>query len=136
MKIAMPVWENQVSTVLDFSETLLIIDIDGGEVKGQTGVDWSLCNDPMKLALIKEAGVSTMLCGAVSRPLQTMLKNSGIILISCLRGRTDAILKAYLDGNLHGDGFRLPGSSMKELLSRKGRCRNKRSSLKDTNEPV
>jgi predicted Fe-Mo cluster-binding NifX family protein len=135
MKIAMPVWESHVSTVLDFSETLLIVDIEGKKVIGRSCVNWSLCNDTMKLSLIKEAGVSMLLCGAVSRPMQFILENSGINLISGLRGRTDLILQAYLEGNLQSEHFRLPGSSMTGLQSSKRKGLNKRLSLKDTKEP-
>ncbi len=41
MKLAMPVWENDISTVLDFSETLLIVEIEDQEIKGRSCVNWS-----------------------------------------------------------------------------------------------
>jgi predicted Fe-Mo cluster-binding NifX family protein len=136
MKIAMPVWENCVSTVLDFSETLLIVDIEGKEIKGESCLNWSLCNDTMKLSLMQEEGVTVLLCGAVSKPMQIMLEGSGINLISCLRGSKDLILQAYLAGNLHEDSFRLPGSSMKGCQKRNRKCSDKRSTSKDPSGPA
>ncbi|HOO41502.1 MAG TPA: NifB/NifX family molybdenum-iron cluster-binding protein [Syntrophales bacterium] len=127
MKLAMPVWENDISTVLDFSETLLIVEIEDQEIKGRSCVNWSLCNDSMRLSLIKEEGVSVLLCGAISKTMQIMLENSGIYLIPCLRGRTEAILKAYLEGNLLDEQFRLPGAYMVGLRGKNRKYRDKRS---------
>jgi len=135
MKLAMPVWENNLSTVLDFSENLLIVEIEGEEIKGRSCVNWSLCNDAMKLSLMKEEGVSILLCGAVSKAMQIMLESSGIDLISCLRGRTEVILKAYLDGNLYDESLRLPGASITGLRKKNRRCRNKSSLLDKKREP-
>lgn len=136
MKIAMPVWENHVSTVLDFSETLLIVDIEDRKIKAEDCIDWSLCNDTMKLSLIQEEGVKVLLCGAVSKPMQIMLENSGINLISGLRGGKDVILKAYIDGTLHGDCFRLPGSAMTGCRGRYGKCQNKKGRSQGDKGPV
>jgi len=126
MKLAMPVWGNDISTVLDFSETLLIVEIEGREIKGRSSVNWSLFNDTMKLSLMKEEGVSILLCGAVSRAMQSMLEGSGIHLVSCLRGKTDMIIEAYLEGRLYEECFRLPGASMTESQRRNRKCLNKR----------
>lgn len=131
MKIAMPVWENQVSTVLDFSETLLIVDIEERIIKNEAHFDWSLCNDTLKLSLMQEEGVKVLLCGAVSKPMQIMLENSGINLISGLRGHKDVILAAYLDGTLHEDSFRLPGAAMTGCPRRNSKCQNKRFKSRD-----
>ena len=132
MKIAIPVWENQVSTVLDFSEKLLIVDIEGRSIKGETSIDWSLCNDTMKLSLMQGEGVSVLLCGAISKPMQIMVENSGISLISGLRGRKDLILQAYLDGKLNDENFLLPGSAMTGCQGRNRKCPNKRRKSKET----
>jgi len=129
MKLAMPVWEKDISTVLDFSEYLLIVEIEGREVKGRSCVNWSLYNDSMKLSLMKEGEVSILLCGAVSRAMQIMIENSGIDLIPCLRGRTEVILKAYLEGNLHDERFRLPGASMMGLRRKNRKCRKQPGSF-------
>ncbi len=125
MKIAMPIWGKQVSTVLDFSENLLIIDINGKTINNETCINWSLCNDVMKVSLMQEEGVAVLLCGAVSKPLQIMVENSGINLIYGLRGMKDAILQAYLDGRLYGDCFRLPGSALTECPGRKRKLQHK-----------
>lgn len=121
MKLAMPIWENHVSTVLDFSENLLIIEIEGREIISQSSINWSLCNDAMKASLLKEEGVSVLLCGAVSKPLQILLENMGINLISCLRGQKDVILNAYMEGQLCEKSFRLPGTVPTGLPEKKSR---------------
>lgn len=134
MKIAIPIWENHVSTVLDFSEHLVIVDIEGTTVKGETSINWSLCNDTMKISLMKEEGVDVLICGAVSKPMQMMVEDSGITLFYGLRGLKDAILQAYLDGTLHHDHFRLPGTAMTGCAGRKRKCQNRKSKSEQTSD--
>ena len=126
MRVAMPIWENRVSTVLDFSDNLLIADIKERTVVGETSINWSLCNEIMKISLLTEEGVSVLLCGAVSKPLQIMLEDSGIDLVYGLRGMKDVVLQAYLNGTLQGDCFRLPGTALTVCPGNKRkRCRSK-----------
>lgn len=132
MKIAIPIWENQVSTVLDFSEKLLLVDVEGKSIKGEMSINWSLCNDTMKISLMQGEGVAVLLCGAISKPMKILVENSGISLISGLRGRKDLILQAYLDGRLNDENFLLPGSAMTGCHVRNRKCPNKRRKSRET----
>ena len=111
MKIAMPVWNDLVSTVLDFSDRLLIADCETGRVESRSVVDLAeTAPAPVaKVARLRELGIQVLLCGAVSRPLEQMLMAAGIEIIPFLKGRTDDVLNAYLSRRLAGPGFMLPG---------------------------
>ncbi len=109
MKIAIPVWNDLVSTVLDFSDRLLIADCEAGRVENRTVVDLAETAPVAKVARLRELGIQVLLCGAVSRPLEQMIMAAGIEIIPFLKGRTDDVLNAYLSRRLAGPGFMLPG---------------------------
>jgi predicted Fe-Mo cluster-binding NifX family protein len=109
MKIAIPVWNDLVSTVLDFSDRLLIADCEAGHVENRTVVDLAETAPVAKVSRLKELGIQVLLCGAVSRPLEQMIMAAGIEIIPFLKGRTDDVLNAYLSRRLSGPGFMLPG---------------------------
>ena len=109
MKIAIPVWNDLVSTVLDFSDRLLIADCEAGRVENRIVVDLPETAPVAKVARLRELGIQVLLCGAVSRPLEQMIMAAGIEIIPFLKGRADHVLNAYLSRRLVGPGFMLPG---------------------------
>ncbi len=109
MKIAVPVWNDCVSTVLDFADCLLVADCDSGRVHNRFHVDLAGTNGAEKIVCLKNLGVHVLLCGAVSRPLERMITAAGIDIVPFLKGSADAVLDAYLSGYLFGPGFLLPG---------------------------
>jgi predicted Fe-Mo cluster-binding NifX family protein len=109
MKIAIPVWDNHVSTVLDFSNRLIIVDYDSGRIGERSSVGFGETSIIQKVARLRELGVNVLLCGAVSGPLERMILASGIVVIPFLRGTVDEVLDAYLGNRLVDERFALPG---------------------------
>jgi len=109
MKIAIPVWGYYVSTVFDFSDRLLIVDVDSGRIKDRSTVHFVENTIVGKAARLRELGVQVLLCGAISRPLERMIAVSGMTVVPFLRGTADEILEAYLSGRLRDRSFVLPG---------------------------
>jgi len=109
MKIAVPVWNDCVSTVLDFADCLLVADCDSGRVHNRFQVDLAGTSGAEKIVRLKNLGIHVLLCGAVSRPLERMIAAAGIEIIPFLRGHADAVIDAYLSGYLFEPGFMLPG---------------------------
>jgi predicted Fe-Mo cluster-binding NifX family protein len=107
--LGIPVWEDQVSTTLDFARTLLVVEVAGGrEVSRQEA---QLGNMPVerKARLIRDRGVGIVLCGAVSEPLARAVCRAGIQLIPHVSGRVDDVVAAYLRGQLAEPRFLQPG---------------------------
>jgi len=109
MKVAMPVWNDCVSTVLDFADCLLIVDYESGTIHDRSVVDLAGITMAERVARLRELGIQVLLCGAVSRPLEQMITAAGIEIIPFLRGRADDVLNAYLSGHLLEPVFILPG---------------------------
>jgi predicted Fe-Mo cluster-binding NifX family protein len=109
MKIAIPVWDNHVSTVLDFSNRLIIVDCDSGSIGERSSAGFGESSIIERVARLRELGVNVLLCGAVSGPLERMILASGIVVIPFLRGTVDEVLDAYLGNRLVDERFALPG---------------------------
>ena len=109
MKIAIPVWDNHVSTVLDFSNRLIIVNCDSGSIGERSSAGFGESSIIEKVARLRDLGVNVLLCGAVSGPLERMILASGIVVIPFLRGTVDEVLDAYLQDRLVDERFALPG---------------------------
>lgn len=109
MKIAVTVWEDAVSTVCDFSSRLLVVDVQGDEVKDRSFVPFETKILMERVNQLEALGVEVLLCGAISRPLERMVRASGVKVIPGLRGSIDEIIGAYMDGSLTDTRFTLPG---------------------------
>ena len=64
---------------------------------------------PAKVNQLEALGVEVLLCGAISRPLERMIRASGVKVIPCLRGSIEEIIAAYLVDGLSDPRFILPG---------------------------
>ncbi len=103
--IVIPVWENQVSTTFDFAEKLLVVEAESGCEIGRREVAFGRDSIAGKVAELKEAGIETLLCGAVSRPLANAVSQAGIQVIPFVTGDVDDVLAAYLCGQLDRPRF-------------------------------
>jgi predicted Fe-Mo cluster-binding NifX family protein len=123
MKIALPVWENKISPVLDTASRLLIVEIkEGGEIS-RFEVFLDERNPSRRCHRILGMGVNAVICGAVTRHFSEMLKASGIKLIPGISGQPDDVLHACLEGNLEQPRFFMPGCTgdgLEEQLSALG----------------
>ena len=108
-KIAVPIWQDRVSPVLDSARSLLIIDLEDGELISKDSVYLSTGNLAERVEIIKNVGVDTILCGALSRSLRDLLARAHIEVYAWLTGKLDEVLAAYRNGNLNNDRFLLPG---------------------------
>ncbi|GBC59854.1 hypothetical protein DENIS_0795 [Desulfonema ishimotonii] len=122
MKIALPVWGERISPVLDTAATLLIITSDNGkpevrsEIKPDTDTD-GICR---RWAFVRDSDIDVLICGAVSRSLSQMLRAAGIEVISGIAGLTEEVLSAYHRGDLMQPGYLMPGCSAGGQERRRG----------------
>jgi len=107
--IGIPVWNNRVSPVLDSAGQLLVVDFEDGSETSRRKIDLAEPFLAQKVRRICQAGIDTIICGAVSRHLEMMLTASGIEVIPWVRGEVNDILEAHLAGSLEREAFHLPG---------------------------
>jgi predicted Fe-Mo cluster-binding NifX family protein len=74
-------------------------------------------------------GVETLICGAISRPLEALLAANGIEVIPRICGETEDVLRAFQSAGLQDDQFAMPGCCGQKWHQHRGGCgRNRRQS--------
>jgi predicted Fe-Mo cluster-binding NifX family protein len=109
MKVAIAVWEDWVSSVLDFAQRLVVADLTDGTEMGRTEIGLPERYPSTKLGKLRELGIDVLICGAVSQSLACAFTACGIQLLPYVTGRVDDVLKAYQAGHLGLPQYRLPG---------------------------
>lgn len=108
-KVAIPIWENRVSPVLDTAACLLVVRLNGQTEQGRDTYSLTGSHVFQRVQYISGMQVNTMLCGALSRPLHMLLIKSGIKVYPWLTGDVAEILEAYKQGKLEFEKYSLPG---------------------------
>ena len=109
MKIAIPIWEDRVSPVLDAASRLLIVEIVNQKETSRFEIYIDEQELPYRCVRIRGLGIRTLICGAVSTSFSKMLEASGINIIAGISGHPEAVLDAYLHGDLYHSKFLMPG---------------------------
>ena len=109
MKIAVPIWENKVSPVLDTAAKLLIVETLNQNEIGRTEAFLDELEISRRCFRIRKLNIDVLICGAVSRAFSDMLAVSGIHVIPGIAGPVEEILGAYFSGALNQSKFLMPG---------------------------
>lgn len=109
MKIAIPVWNGFVSSVFDFARHLLVVDMEGQQETNRSQIQLEQQPAPQLSAKLVGLDVDVLICGAISRPLASMLTASNIEVIPFVSGPVDEVLNAYFGNRLVEPQFLQPG---------------------------
>jgi len=120
MKIAVPIWNDRVSPVFDTARQVLLVDYVNGEpiARAEEVIDDTTL--PQRAAKLLKLEVDVLICGAISRPLQSILSGAGISVIPFVAGSVDEVLSAYIQDNLGDARLRMPGCP-----GRRRQCRSR-----------
>lgn len=122
-KIAQAILENRISPVFDVSESIRIFEIENRMIMNRTDLVFSSKDPYGKARILAEAGVDTLICGAVSNPFSEALVAYGIEIIPFVTGEADTVVAAYIGGCLNGAAFAMPGCQGRRIRRRKGRSK-------------
>jgi len=111
MRLAVAVWESEVSPVFDFAHRIIVVQCDEAHEKAR--YRYKLPDESMssRAERLRELGVNVLICGAISNPLKQMVRGLGIILIPWKCGLIEEVLIAYFSGTLEDSRFLMPGVS-------------------------
>ena len=121
MKVAIPAWAGQVSTVFDFAHSLLLVELHSGKEISRIEVPLDENPSILRAGILSRFGVKVLICGAISRSLATVVAGYGIEIIPFVSGMVDEVLDAYLTGRLAEARFLLPGCPASPTTFRKRR---------------
>ena len=109
MKAAFAHWDNRIAPVFDVARQIHLVKVESGRIVSET--QETLPDElPVQKALrLAELGVSTLVCGAISRPLYEMVSAYSIRVIPFVAGGLREVIHAWLSNSLAGDTFAMPG---------------------------
>ena len=126
MKLAIPIYNDNISNVFDFAHRLLLVDIENGKEANRSEVALESQLLPQRASQLKSLEVDVLVCGAISQVLANMVTASGIQLLPYVTGQVNDVLRAYLAGQLVKPEFTMPGCwpGARKGFGRRGRgCR-------------
>lgn len=109
MRVAIPYWQGRISPVFDVAHNLLLIDVADGVEQARRDVVISEEQPQARANELSGHGVTVLICGAISWPLERSLSAAGIEVIPQTCGDVEQILAAFRNGQLHQDAFLMPG---------------------------
>jgi predicted Fe-Mo cluster-binding NifX family protein len=108
-RIAIPTWNGRVSPVFDTASRLVVVEAGPGGPYKRFEADMGDEFLPSKVLRLTGLGVDTLICGAISRPVASMVTTAGIKLIPWISGQVEEVLQAFLKGELLTPQFIMPG---------------------------
>ncbi len=109
LRIAVPIFQNRVSPVLDSCERLLVIDIEKeSEIERK---EFFLDDLPLseRLKALERLQVAVVICGGISETLYKLLQTHNIESIHGIAGDVDEVIRAFCGNRLKEDQFCMPG---------------------------
>ena len=122
MKIAIPVWGNRMSPVVDTSSRLRVVEVAGNQERGRSETELQTQDLSRRCIRIRNLGVNVLICGAITGHLVRLLRASGVEVIPGISGDPDEVLTAYLDGTLASPRFLMPGCKALHHGQEHGTC--------------
>ena len=109
MKIAIPIWNDCVSSVFDFASKLLLVQIENNQEISRSQIPLEGRSLSRLVGQLKSLEIDVIICGAISRAHSEMVTASGIEVLAYVTGQIDDVLEAYLTGQLAESQFTMPG---------------------------
>ena len=98
--IAVPVFEDRVSPLMDVSNRYIIYETEDGEIKQRITISLNADAESERVEKLKEIGVNTIICGAVSEYVSHIVDEKGMRLLSMIYGPINEIIEHYLKNSL------------------------------------
>ncbi|MBN1335471.1 MAG: NifB/NifX family molybdenum-iron cluster-binding protein, partial [Deltaproteobacteria bacterium] len=109
MRIAMTIWEGRISPVFDVSREALVLEIDHGTEISRRSESLATPDPSAKVGRLKDLGVETLVCGAISEPLRRELDDHGVRVIGFVAGAIEPVVQALLLDTLPHPALSMPG---------------------------
>ena len=123
MKVAFSVWDGRIAPVFDVAKRICLVEFEGNSILRETHEDLSTSSPASNAAWLAEQEVETLVCGAISCPVRSMVAAYGIQILPFVTGEFREIVCAWLDGSLKQSGFAMPGCQ--KARRRMGGCHRK-----------
>ncbi|HKL01105.1 MAG TPA: NifB/NifX family molybdenum-iron cluster-binding protein [Desulfotignum sp.] len=109
MKIAVTIWGNRISPVFDSARTLLVAQIDGGQITRQFYTSFDPESPVHLINTLKSLEIDTMVCGAISRKPADLISDQNVHLICFVTGNVRTFLDSFIKGRTVEKKHMMPG---------------------------
>jgi len=109
IRIAIPIFHDRVSPVLDSCTRLLIINFEGKIEVERREIPFDIYSRSERFEILKNLSPDVIICCGISEVLDKMLQSAGIRLISGIAGDVEQVAEAFLRNRIDDSCFRMPG---------------------------
>ncbi len=113
VKVALTVWDDEISPVFDFAKRLLIVELKDGSILKRYQIQIPSERIVSRIAMLSHMNIEVVVCGAISEPVANMINARDICLVPFVTGKTEMVLNAFLRGLLICPEFQMPGHGKK-----------------------
>ncbi len=121
MKVAFAAWENRIAPVFDVAKQVLVVDAAAGGPRTQAMEAVNAELPAQKALRLVELGAETLVCGAISRPMQGIVEAYGIRVVPFVAGDLEDVVAAFFAKGPAMDAFAMPGCCMRRRRAGSGR---------------
>ena len=120
--LAIPVFRARVAPVLDWCSKIIIIPDEGPEAESGREIDVVKENMFRLMQSLREQGITTLICGALSPEMLNHGESIGLKIIHGIAGDIEEVLLAYRERKLDQPRYWLPGCRGQRRYKGAGRC--------------
>ena len=118
-KIALTIWGNRISPVFDSANTLMIVDLEIRTISNRIYERFDPQDMNHVLYILQKYKIESLICGAITDDISTLIEQNGIALIPFISGSTDKVLVCLINENHRISDFIMPGVNLNERLKKK-----------------
>ena len=116
MKIAIPVWQNNISPLFDSSAHLLIAETNDKKIMKEDLISVESLSLFQRINLLEKLEIDIFVCGGITRPILENIRNKNINIIPFICGDVKKIIMAIIKGEDIKNVYAMPGKSEKENI--------------------
>ena len=123
MRVGLMLSRGNIAVTFEFARRLLVVDMEGGFENGRFQRTMAGVSPAARVELLGELRVELLVCGAISRPISSMLKAKGVQLVPLVFGNGEKVLAGLFEDRLEDPCFLFPDCSPEDrarLLERRG----------------
>jgi len=110
MIIAISIWNDRIAPVFDVARRLRLLTVENGRITATADVACAEESLHARAQQLFDCHVHTLICGAISRELESVIAGNGIQVIPFTAGETTAVASNWLSGQLlKNDCYLMPG---------------------------
>ncbi len=102
MRVAIPVFGEEISPRFCFAEEVLLVDVEGRREIGRKVLRLGQSCNPDRLRLLENRGVGVLVCGGFDRDFLPTAQGLGLHVVWGVTGTVDAAVRDVVSGKLTG----------------------------------